>query len=279
MTMKIVIFVLFSVSALGQTSFEKGYFIDNHDQRSECQIKNVDWKNPVEFLYRTEGENEIKRGTLALIKEFGIYGYSRFKRANIKIDRSETSVDALTYDRNPVWSQETRFLKVLVDAKASLYSYNEDNLERYFYSVNDTLIHQLVYKKYLVQSPQDIAMVKTNSEFRQQLWANVKCSNTKLSVVEKIDYNPKDLTKYFREYNNCEVGSIAAPEVKVKRDAFNIRITPGLNLSSVQLTNPSLPTINFQNAINPRLGVEFEFHFAFVCFRVFALKKPAQKSG
>jgi hypothetical protein len=264
MTMKIVFFMLLSLNAFGQISYQKGYIIDNHDQRLECLIKNVDWKNnPEEFLYRNEGDNEIKRGTLALIKEFGIYGYSRFKRANVKIDRSGSAVDELTYDRNPVWSQETRFLKVLVDAKASLYSYDEDKLERYFYSLNDTSIHQLVYKKYMVQSSQDITMTKANNEFRQQLWVNVKCSNTKMSTVERIDYNGKELTKYFKEQSNCDGGSITVADVSEKRDIFNIKITPGFNYSSVQLTNPLLPTINFQNTINARLGVEFELHLPF----------------
>jgi len=42
-----------------QISFEKGYFINNTNQRISCYIKNSDWKNnPTEFVYKIALEGD-----------------------------------------------------------------------------------------------------------------------------------------------------------------------------------------------------------------------------
>ena len=67
--------LLMVVCSYGQIRFEKGYFITNENQRTECLIKNVDWKNnPHEFLYKLKDRKETQKGTIQSVKEFGIYG-------------------------------------------------------------------------------------------------------------------------------------------------------------------------------------------------------------
>jgi hypothetical protein len=257
--MKVCFLFLISISSFGQIVFEKGYLIDNNNQRTDCHIRNTDWNtNPTEFRYKLAGNDEIKKGDLSNVKEFGIDGFSRFKRADVKIDRSESSTGDLTYERNPVWSQERLFLKVLVDSKASLYSYEDANLERFFYSINDSLILQLLHKKFLVRSAGDIEMTNINNSFRQQLWLNVRCKTVTENNLSKVNYSSKDLTKYFINYNNCEGGSIDVLETKTRWHILNFKITPGFNYSSLNLVHAYYPDINFNKRINLRLGIEIE---------------------
>jgi len=256
--MRIFFLILLSASAFGQIKFEKGYLIDNKNQKIECSIKNVDWKNnPSEFHYKLDGSDEIKTGDIKSVKEFGIYGFSKYIKADVKVDRSKVLLSDLTYGKNPIWSQEKLFLKVLIAAKASLYHYEDGNLSLFFYSISDSTINQLVHKKYLVDaSTKDL--VATNNYFRQQLWSSVRCKTTKLYRVEKINYNKKELEQYFNEYNNCEGGSKVISEIEGERNIFNIKITPGINHSSMKLVDFN-PSFDYTPAINPRLGLEFEY--------------------
>ena len=45
------IFILTSIITSAQINFEKGYYISNSGEKTECFIKNIDWmNNPVSFL-------------------------------------------------------------------------------------------------------------------------------------------------------------------------------------------------------------------------------------
>jgi hypothetical protein len=74
--------------------------------------------------------DQSKKGDTASVKEFGVYGSFKFIRAKVKIDRSSYKLGELTPDREPVWSDELLFLRVLAKGKASLYSY--EDLSRFF---------------------------------------------------------------------------------------------------------------------------------------------------
>ena len=47
------------MNCFAQISFEKGYFINNANQKTNCLIKNQDWKdNPTEFEYKLDENSE-----------------------------------------------------------------------------------------------------------------------------------------------------------------------------------------------------------------------------
>jgi hypothetical protein len=86
----------------GQIVFEKGYFIDNNNSKTECLIKNYDWRtNPVKIEYKLNDSTEVQKMDITTIKEFGIYNFSRFIRAKVKIDRSSVDITNLSEKRNP----------------------------------------------------------------------------------------------------------------------------------------------------------------------------------
>ena len=265
MKTKILTFILFLIAAysFGQISFEKGYFISNDNRRVECLIKNSDWKdNPNEIIFMKKDSGKSEIGNISFIKEFGIYGYSRFVRANVQIDRSSNETNKLTDEKNPDWSMEQLFLKVVLDGKASLFSFEDGNLKRFFYSVADNSISQLIFNRYLVNNSDTIAY---NNRFRQQLWMNVRCSNTSMGTLENLNYNQNDLEKYFTNYSKCFGDSIVKYENKKQRDVFNLKVAAGLNMASLSTSNSMFNSRNadFGSNLSFLLGIESEFIFPF----------------
>lgn len=256
----LLIFV--STGVYSQITFENGYFIDNHNHRFQCLIRNADWRNnPNEFEYKLNEEDEPKKGNLSTVKEFGVLGYSKFIRADTQIDRSSDNLNTLTTAINPIWTEERLFLKVLVEGEATLYYYTEGNLERFFYSIADSLPQQLVYKKYLTKG----GAVASNQLFRHQLWKNVSCEGTFTNASDKIRYYKKDLENYFIQYNECTGVSYVVYNFKDKRDLFNLKITPGINYASVAIdhVHGNLFDVDFSPQTSYRLGIEAEFILPF----------------
>jgi len=260
---KVVFLILFCsiTTAYGQINFERGYLIDNENHKIECFIKNYEWdRNPVECEYKLAENGDIKRGDITSVKEFNVYGSYKYTRANIKIERSPAEISGL---RNPTWKQEQLFLKVLVQGKASLYNYSEQNSNLFFYSVTDTLIQQLVCRKYLTDNNQ----VAINNNFRQQLVNDVNCANTAISTIKSIDYTEGVLERYFKKYNECAGGSFVVYDHKINRGKFNLRVTPGIDFASLSMFTFSNYTkysdIDFDPQMNYRLGLEAEYILPF----------------
>ena len=195
------------LNSFGQVSFEKGYFIENDNRRVDCFIKNTDWDdNPNEFKYKLTDTDESQRGDLSSAREFGILNVVKFIRADVKIDRSTRGFSNYSDVKEPVWSDEQLFLRVILEGKASLYSYVKADLRFYFYSVNDTAIRQLVYKDYKINNTnadyfekQNSNVISTNNGFRLQLWNDVRCDNAAISSVEKLPYKQNELIDYFNK--------------------------------------------------------------------------------
>ena len=85
----ILLVAIFSIDSYTQIQFENGYYIDNSNQRIECQIKNSDWRNnPTEFEFRFSNDGKPQKANIESVKEFGVLGTMKYIRQNIDIDRS-----------------------------------------------------------------------------------------------------------------------------------------------------------------------------------------------
>ena len=255
-----------SINSFAQISFEKGYFIDDDDNKIECLIKNVDWKdNPTEFTYKREDSSILEKGGIASVKEFGVYGFSKYIRKNVKIDRSSNDYKKLTYEKDPILKQEVLFLKVIIEGKASLYYYEDRDIKRFFYSVTDTSINQLIHKRYLVDNS-----VTHNNRFRQQIAIDVRCAETNMNSLKKVTYNLKILEKYFIKHNSCIGDTTMVNFSKSKNDLLKLKITSGVNMSSTSIENYYYNNdfftpieFPFEENINLRFGFELEFIMPF----------------
>jgi hypothetical protein len=260
----LLIILLSICSSLAQTRFEKGYFVNNENQVQDCWIKNVDWKNnPTQFDYKLSETSEVLTIDINSVKEFSIGNFIKYIRATIKIDKSSDEIKRLSTQRNPIWSEQQVFLKVLVQSKASLYYYEEELIYRYFFKVDDMPIQQLVYKRYRVDGYE----VKTNEDFRQQLFVNVNCDKTTAEKVKRIGYN-RELIDYFEKFNICQGQTVTTNQFvnpPARKNFLNVRAILGLDYTSLYLRNSIDSRLNtdFGSQINFRFGLDFAFVLPF----------------
>jgi hypothetical protein len=258
----LLILVLTATFSYGQIKFENGYLIDNENFKQECLIKNQDWwNNPSEFDYKVSGNDTVKKGNMFSVKEFGITHISKFIRVHTKIDRSSVEITTLSTMRNPEWSEERLFLKVLIEGKASLYQYRERNSERYFYSVSDSSVKQLIYKEYYAKG----TGIAYNNDFRQQLLNDVRNAETKMRTIENISYTQDELERYFRQFNKNEHQPALIYNNNKNRDFLVLRITPGINYSSFSVTQNIFGPVftNTDHDLSFRIGMEADFILPF----------------
>ena len=261
-----------------QINFETGYFINNDDQKIDCLIRNKDWSsNPTNFDYKLSENSEIQNNSILNIKEFGVSNVSKFKRFTIKMDRSSELTQYLSQVKQPIFNEETLFLRVLVEGKASLFSYKEINLYRYFFSIDNSNVEQLVYKTYLfdkstsgivkyVNNTDDTSFsgIKVNNTFKQQIFNTLKHESISLSQIEALHYNESELKKFFIKYNKYFNSESKQFNENIKRDYFNLYIRVGNTNSSFSITQvtPSYGenwNVDLKDQSNIRFGAEFEF--------------------
>jgi len=255
--------VLLSIKAFSQISFEKGYYVDNFNNKVDCLIRNVDWKNnPTQFEYKLSENSENNTLNISSVKEFGIYNELKYVRANVNIERSNpNSTNALSESGEPQFNKEEIFLKVLVEGKANLYVFADGNLSKYFYNVDGSEIEQLIFIKYKSQ----IFYIKFNQSYKQQLWLNLKCDDISMNDINKVDFKKNDLINFFIKYNECNQSEFINHQAKQKRDFFNLTLKPRVNYSSLKIINEDVPhrNTNFGNTVGYGLGTELEFVLPF----------------
>ncbi|MGB5821806.1 MAG: tRNA modification GTPase [Saonia sp.] len=257
-----LLFIL-SANCYTQINYEQGYFIDNAGNRTDCLIKNVDWKNnPSEFEYKLNENSPAQKGGVRTVAEFSILTSAKYVRSKVNIDKSESQLKYLSKFKEPQFVEETLFLKELVKGKANLYAYESDNLNRFFFQTNSKEIQQLVYKKYAASDNR----IGENTLFRQQLWKNLPCKDLSLDEVKYTDYNARELIAYFNKYNHCvDADYVGVKNDNEKRDWFNLGIKAGLNSSTLDINGTQIDVIDtdFGNDTNFRFGIEAEFLMPF----------------
>ena len=258
MKIKLLLLSLFlSLSCFSQITFDSGYFIDNWNQKVECFIKNIDWKNnPTEFEYKIAKNDNPIVATIAEVQEFEVYNFSKYVRAKVKIDRSSEILSELTRFKEPKFVEETLFLRVLIEGKANLYAYDDASLRRYFFSTNEQPIEQLVYKSFLKEG----YYMNKNFQFRQQLFTLLKCEVINLPMIEKIEYRKEALIDFFKIYNSCSGVEAKDYDQKPKQDLINLNIRPRIQNIGLSIQNASITgnEIIFDKKTSFSLGIEFE---------------------
>lgn len=251
------ILILFLTQLNAQITFEKGYFIGNLGERTECFIKNLDWKNnPSEFEYKLTETDNARKVTMQSVSEFCIYEQSKYIRANVKIERSNNTLSKMSTVEEPQFIMEELFLKVLVEGKSNLYYYADKRLHFYFYKDLKGEIIPLISKKYKVRD----GSVRVNNKFRDQIRTDLFCSSIDVNRVRTLDYRKGDLVKYFLDYSQCHQVEPIKYEPKKKRDFIKFAIRPRVNHSSLSINNifSDLLDTDFGNMTGFGLGIETE---------------------
>jgi hypothetical protein len=274
----ILLFLFISIS-FAQMEYEKGYLITKDLQRKTCLIKNEAWKdNPTEFSYKINETSVPEIGTIKTIKEFGIDNICKYINAYVKIDLQSKHEIGAKNEVIPKWSNEKLFLKVLIEGKATLYSYDAGKVNRYLFSLNDTNIIQLTYLEEYVKSD-----LIRNTSYQQQLWSNVKAPMATMNSIKTITYTEKDLTNYFKEYNSNFGGTTTDLANTKRKPYFNLKFTPGINFASVSMSTVvgsqnETSVSEFESKPGFQIGTEAELILPFNKYHWSVLFEPTFQS-
>lgn len=257
----IVFLGLFYYQSYSQVNFEKAYFIDNDNVRTECFIKNKDlYQNPNSFEYKlNQEESVVKIGDINSIKEFEILHSVKFVRNLVKMDVSTSDLGKIKDIREPEWEEKTLFLKVLIEGEASLYEYKDKTKKLFFYKTDNLPVTQLIYKKYYIANTNYTDLAE-NNDFQKQIWEKMSCENQTMDAVLKLKYEREDLANYFIKYNDCKKGSYTDYNKKIARGSFNIKVKGGVNVSPYSdYENAQLKVDYSGNKLFLKYGGELEY--------------------
>lgn len=260
--------ILVFVSCLGltlagyaQNKFVPGYFVTRDGIRTEGEVRvvNTFWKdNPKSFEYRTGEGAAATPADLSSVAELGITGGAVYRLISVDMDRSTDDVARLNHERSPEFKRETLFLRVVLTAKASLYEYEEGNLKRYFYSIDQGDVKQLVYKRYLNNNGEMLS----NDTYKQQLFNDMPCASISKQDVERLTYDLNALSKFFKKFNECQGSEVSSyQQAKQAKLAIHLVLRPGVTQSSVLIKNISVGgggTADISGITSYRIGLEAE---------------------
>lgn len=259
-----LLFLLLLLPSLSfaQNTFQPGYYIENDGTRKEGLIYNIGWKNnPVDFEFKAADDAPKEKKNVRDIKEFAVGGYE-FKRYTVEIERSSKILSQLSPSKDPQWTTETIFLKLLVKGKAELYAYDEGNILKFFYrTTGDPTPQQLLYIQYKADEK-----VAHNNKFRGQLFGIMKDSNKPSGSFKNIRYEQDELVNLFMEYNGSKdtySENMADQQNKIQ---FALKVTPGMFLTSLStsFTEPNVgSSMNFDTKPVLSLGIEAELILPF----------------
>ncbi|RSK40312.1 PorT family protein [Mangrovimonas spongiae] len=234
------------------------------------------WKNnPTSFKYKLAKEGKAQTLNIQQVNEFSIDRHTKFIKATINIDRSSEHTNKLTKTKDPVYKEETVFLKLLVEGKANLYSFKDGEIIRYFYSLDNSTPIMLIYKKYLrpvsdndnLDSPKYVQggnfYVQENNEYKQQIWENLNCDDLDLEELRHTEYREKSLIKVFKEYNTCKTNTYTVYKGNNKAK-LHLSAKIGLQSASLKMSNSQAPRdVDFGNNTNITFGLETELVLPF----------------
>ncbi|MNU15503.1 hypothetical protein D3C71_36380 [compost metagenome] len=261
--LSLLFLLLFICNFNAQIKYEPGYFIDNTNLKKEVLIKNEGWKNnPEKFEYKNDNSSQAKTLTINNVKEFGVNDKQRFIRKTVSIDLSSEEINRLTDDKEINFKEKTIFLNYVIQGKASLLSYHDGNIKKYFYMIDESEPKQLVYKPFLLNQSQ----ISYNKKYQDQIKENLICDNITSAEISQAKYNQNDLSKLFTKYNSCSNNqTIDYKEKRSNKDAISLSIRPGVVFSSVDITSQYNKDnyVDFGSKTLFRIGIELEYTLPF----------------
>mmetsp|Transcript_49918 Transcript_49918/g.99372 ORF Transcript_49918/g.99372 Transcript_49918/m.99372 type:complete len:404 (-) Transcript_49918:88-1299(-) len=260
----VTVFMITCIS-YAQVVFEPAYYIDNSNSKIEGLIQNVEWvNNPSEIKFKANEQSESETITIENIKEFGIVNGAVYSRYDVAIDKSSDDNDNLSEVRSPEFENETLLLKKIIEGKASLYYYSGFGVKRFFYTLDDSSVKQLVYKRFQNSGTE----IRVNELYKQELKTDLTCATISESTYKNLNYTLSSLTSFFKLYNECSGSTSVVYNQISKRTTSDknvrLRIKAGARSNSFSFeSSGGLTTAELPNQIGVQVGLEGEFIFQF----------------
>ncbi len=250
------------VSLFAQIRFEPGYYIDNQGKKTDCLIKNVAWKNnPTTFDYKLTETDTEKQQQISQVSAFEAGGY-KFERYTVQMERSSTDIKSLDNKAVPDFTTETLFLKVLVEAKTTLYAYEDGYVRKFFYKTpTDNVPQLLLYKQY-----EEDQTVKENRRYQYQLAFLFADKKLPQSAFAEVKYNQTSLKDFFIKHSAVEgTANVVDKTLNQNKGKFMLRVAAGAAITSLK-SEASVAVIDnfeFDKKTIVNAGIEAEFILPF----------------
>ena len=214
----LLLVVFFNLNLFAQKDFEKGFFIDEANNKTECLIKNYDWIGvPNEIEYKLSEGSNVETRNFSRMTSFQVYNTSHY------YIKSEVSLDRNKEVKNYKPKTETIILQVLLEGAASLYT----SSDIFFYQLNDGKVKQLLYKKYVDED----AKIKEDNLFRTELYESLKCENN-IVEIRNLNYSKRDFMRFFKNYNICKSSESKTYTNASTKTKFNVAVIAGANFNN-----------------------------------------------
>ncbi|WP_336128605.1 hypothetical protein [Mesoflavibacter sp. CH_XMU1422-2] len=262
---------LLTVSVKAQITYERGYFIDENDNKTECLIRNLDWSNsPDKFIYKLNESSNSQQKSISSVKEFRVYDTDQYYIKHL-----------LTQDLKDLENKIIKridnyiFLKVLLIGKASLYKYQNEE-DYFFYSIEGQAPEYLSHTKYLKEKNK---VVETH-DYKKKLYEVLLCDNFTMKTFTKLNYRNDALVNLFEKYNKCidqEFNQIYKKRTKTiyrlkalgglstyskisnnYTYKYEYGLAPSTGLDDYSVTKTSERNVNFEGGSSIAFGVEAE---------------------
>jgi hypothetical protein len=249
--------LLFVTLLNGQNKFEKGYYIDLNDQKIECTIKYSEPRHTPTYFEVMETSTGIqKKIGVDDVKLLEIENIGKFISTTSEIDRHNYEINYLESNPIIIKKNEKHFFDCIIDNKFSLLKYEDSDITRYFYSINNyQTIVQLDFKKYTSRDIPDGILY--NNEYKNQLLQMNNCKDDSLiKLINNSKYNKSDLTIIFEKLNSCS--GLTSNENKFLKKSNGIsKFKIALNSNFVEVTDNNY--LQFGKKFAPGVGFEYEY--------------------
>ncbi|MFK8103256.1 MAG: hypothetical protein AB8G15_12050 [Saprospiraceae bacterium] len=260
-TLLLLLLTFYITNSFAQQNFEKGYYLDNEGNRIEGLIKQENWvNNPSQFYFTIADTIPATTIKITDAQEFGIVNQLKYQRFTLAADVKIKNQANLDFKKSLDPKVQTLFLRVILVGEATLFIYEKDAAEYFFYSLKEAIPEQLVYKRYAPTVDQ----IKTNNQYRQQIWNNLTCTAWSPVKLTKLKYKQSDLVKIFTQYNQrCGNGGIFT-YVKKPRKAFRLSLRPRWNSGFLSIERQKQSEVivdRIKQSSKPavQLGLELEY--------------------
>jgi hypothetical protein len=256
------LFILYPTFSISQILFERGYYVDAENKKSDCFIKNQGWSdNPSSFIYKITESDREKKGTLDNIIEFGVENQFKFVKRTFELDISSNNKAELSTDSQPEFKTITAFLNMIVEGQATLYSYKMGSNKRYFYSILNQNPKQFIHKEFI--SSNDV--ISENNEFREQIRVELSTVVIDKESIKKIRYNESDLKDVITKYNKSKNSESKIIQSTSKKNGFQIGLTIGSGFSNFKYIDYVYfrDWVNFETKPSFNIGLLFNYILPF----------------
>lgn len=234
----LLLFITTTSFLFSQNKFEAGT-IEFKDGRQEKGLIEYYNKDNAEVLFKKNEEDTPKKITSNQIERYSFENFNK-KFVNEKIDDS------------------FKFLEVLVEGTATLLFLDMDgSKKRYFLKSDKSGLKEL---DIIIKNKNSLQ----NNQFKIKRYVGIlslefnDCESIK-TKVEKVRLTQSDLSKIFKEYNNCK-SSVTFESERLHRENFhNLVIEGGLYFSKIKSRGTSIRGRDFDNSTNPGVGIYYVY--------------------